>query len=134
MAFLDFLGGNVIEQVGKVADSLITSDEERMEKANEIAKAKLMAEANEDEQITKRWKSDNEHAITRLVRPFLVGYSVFMFTAVLLADGNVGEFHIREAYIPLIEGLLFTTVGGYFALRTFDKHSKRRNDKSNSED
>ncbi len=41
MGFMDFLGGGIVEAVGKVADDLITSDEERAEKENEKLKADL---------------------------------------------------------------------------------------------
>jgi len=41
MGLLDFLSGGVVEAVGKVADELITSDDERMEKENEKQRATL---------------------------------------------------------------------------------------------
>lgn len=41
MGLLDFLSGGVVEAVGKVADELITSDDERMEKENEQQRATL---------------------------------------------------------------------------------------------
>jgi len=45
MGFFDFLGGGIVEAVGKVADDLITSDEERAEKENEKLKANLSYKA-----------------------------------------------------------------------------------------
>ena len=45
MGFFDFLGGGIVEAVGKVADDLITSDEERAEKENEKLKANLAYKA-----------------------------------------------------------------------------------------
>ena len=49
MGMFDFLSGGIVEAVGKVADELITSDEERAEKENE----KLKAEQNYKLQKTK---------------------------------------------------------------------------------
>jgi len=45
MGFFDFLGGGIVEAVGKVADDLITSDEERAEKENEKLKTELAYKA-----------------------------------------------------------------------------------------
>jgi len=45
MGFFDFLGGGIVEAVGKVADDLITSDEERAEKENEKLKTNLAYKA-----------------------------------------------------------------------------------------
>jgi len=41
MGMFDFLSGGLVEAVGKVADELITSDDERLEKENEKLKAEL---------------------------------------------------------------------------------------------
>ena len=41
MGIFDFLSGGIVEAVGKVADDLITSDEERAEKENEKLKTEL---------------------------------------------------------------------------------------------
>ncbi len=49
MGFMDLLGGNIVESVGKVADELITSDEEKMEKENERLKTETMFKAREKE-------------------------------------------------------------------------------------
>jgi len=41
MGIFDFLGGGIVEAVGKIADDLTTSDEERAEKENERLKTEL---------------------------------------------------------------------------------------------
>jgi hypothetical protein len=42
-----------------------------------------------------------------------------------LLDGNVGEFSINNAYLSIYNSLLITVVGGYFAVRTIDKRTKK---------
>ena len=132
MGFFDFLGSGIVESVGKVADDLITSDEERMEKENEKLKTNLQynienkkldleAQKDENENISKRWLSDNQNMVTRLVRPFIVVYVVVVFTAIVFLDGNIGEFKINEAYIPIFQTLLVTVIGAYFGSRGFEK-------------
>ena len=121
--------GAVIDSVGKVADSLITSDEERLAMKNELVKIQLEAtlkaneQANEAEaQITERWKSDNEHLVTRLVRPFSFAWVIALFTVVIIGDTNWG-FSVKDAYIPVLETLLTTMVIAYFGGRSFEKIS-----------
>lgn len=65
MGFMDFLGGGIIEAVGKVADDLITSDEERAEKENEKFKADLQYKTEmrkSDVTETKAYLEDKQSA------------------------------------------------------------------------
>ena len=123
----------VVDSVADGLDNLFTSDEEKL-----ILKNKLQTEMNKlsieleskrieyEKELTKRWESDNQHMLTRLVRPALVVYAVVVFTIIAVADGNWWGFTVNPLYIPLFGTLLVTTVGGYFTLRTFDKHSKNK--------
>ena len=124
--------GSVIESVGKVADSLITSDQERIQLKNELVKIQLEAtlkaneQANEAEmQITERWKSDNEHLITRLVRPLSFAWVILLFSIVIIGDTNFG-FSIKDAYIPVLESLLITMTLAYFGSRGAEKMMSTR--------
>lgn len=119
----------IVDSVGKAADALITSDEERLAMKNELVKIQLEAtlkaneQANEAEaQITERWKSDNEHLITRLVRPFSYAWVILLFSVVIIGDTNWG-FSVKDAYIPVIETLLVTMTVAYFGGRSFEKVS-----------
>jgi len=65
MGFFDFLGGGIVESVGKVADALITSDEERMEKENEKQKTDLSYKAEmrkSDVRETEAYLEDTQSA------------------------------------------------------------------------
>ena len=91
-------------------------------------KAMLQEELNFDivemTELTKRLKIDNEHSITRLVRPILT-YSMFiLFLFVTLFDGNVGDFSIKELYIPVIQDLFGVMVVFYFGSRGIEKLMK----------
>ena len=121
--------GAIVDSIGKAADSLITSDEERIQLKNELVKIQLEAtlkaneQANEAEaQITERWKSDNEHIVTRLVRPLSFVWVIALFTVVIIGDTNWG-FSVKDAYIPVLETLLTTMVIAYFGGRSFEKVS-----------
>lgn len=60
MGILDFLsgGGSIVESVGKVADELITSDEERLEKENEIKKAQMNYELENKKLDSEQYKAE----------------------------------------------------------------------------
>ena len=119
----------IVDSVGSAVDKLVTSDEEKLQLKNELVKIQLEAtlkaneQANEAEaQITERWKSDNEHIITRLVRPFSFGWVIMLFSVVIIGDTNWG-FNVKDAYIPVIETLLVTMTVAYFGGRSFEKVS-----------
>lgn len=120
----------IVDSVGNAIDKLVTSDEERLAMKNELVKIQLEAtlkaneQANEAEaQITERWKSDNEHVITRLVRPISFGWVILLFSVVIVGDTNWG-FSVRDAYIPVLESLLITMVLAYFGSRGLEKIKK----------
>jgi len=75
-------------------------------------------------EITKRLVTDNEHSITRLVRP--VSYSVMflLFMACVLFDGNAGDFTIDKKYVPVIESLFWIQTTFYFGSRGLEKMMK----------
>jgi hypothetical protein len=76
-----------------------------------------------EQEVTKRWESDNksESFFNKNVRPMLVVYLVVVSTLLALGDGNIGEFKIEEHWVTLFTSLTLTAVGGYFALRTYEK-------------
>ena len=121
----------IVDSVGNAIDKLVTSDEEKLQLKNELVKIQLEAtlkaneQANEAEgQITERWKSDNEHWLTRLVRPLSYAWVILLFSSVVIMDGNIGQFKINVAYIPVIESLLITMTLAYFGARTIEKFKK----------
>ena len=121
----------VIDSVGKAIDNLVTSDEEKLKLKNELASEMnkftldMESKSNEFEQeITKRWTSDNEHLVTRLVRPISYVFVLVVFAVILFTDGNIGEFKINESYIPVIETLLATMTVAYFGSRGIEKSIK----------
>ena len=55
---LDFLGGGVVKQVGDVLDNLTTSEEEKLEAKRKMEEVLMQAEAQAQEQVTRRWEAD----------------------------------------------------------------------------
>lgn len=80
----------------------------------------------ENQEITKRWDSDNKSgsAFARLIRPLIVTYLIFVSTVLAMLDGNVSDFTVKSVWADLFVLLCITAVGGYFALRTYEKKTK----------
>jgi len=123
---------SLVDSVGNAVDKLVTSDQEKLQLKNELVKIKLEASQRAEEQalqldkeITQRWKSDNEHALTRLVRPAAYAWMMFLFTIIVLLDGNLtmfgATFSVDKAYVPVIQALMMTMTIAYFGSRGIEK-------------
>ncbi len=124
---LSFLGGNTIEKIGDVVDKLSTSDEERMEAKRMMKQILLDAEAKGQEQVTRRWEADmkSDNWLSKNIRPLICIFLTAMFIIISIFDGNLGEFVISPAYIPIYQTLLITVYGAYFARRSIEKIRKK---------
>ena len=102
----------------------IRGDDEISDFDKELLLKELELDMVEMEEATKRLQSDNQYMITRLVRPVSFVLMLLMFISIVLFDGNVGEFTINEAYIPVIQSLFSIMVIFYFSSRGIEKISK----------
>ena len=75
-------------------------------------------------EITKMLAMDNEHSITRMIRPVSYAAMFILFMSVVLLDGNLGTFSIDKAYIPVIQSLFGTMTIFYFGSRGLEKVAK----------
>lgn len=124
---IQWLTGGVIKEVGKVIDDLVTTDEERLAAKEKIQKILEQADKEAQEQVTERWKYDmqSDSFLSKNIRPIVLIYLTIIFTALCFTDGNIGEFKIAEAYIPIFQTLLVTVYGAYFVGRSWEKASKK---------
>lgn len=105
----------IVEGVGGTIDKFIQTPEE---------KAQLKAEL--ESEISRRWDADaaGKSWLARNVRPLSLVWALCIFTIMLFTDGNVGDFKIQDAYIPVFQTVLITILGGYFVARSFDKRGR----------
>jgi hypothetical protein len=132
--FSKMVSGSVdktVDSVGTALDGLFTSDEERLQakqlitsEMNKFKTTVIKAQGKHDAEITARWKSDNEHSVTRLVRPISYIAVLVVFFIIAFADGNLGNFTLNEKYIPVFEGLLSIMTIAYFGSRGAEKVTK----------
>jgi len=133
MGFLDFLSNGIVNSVGKVADELITSDEERLEKENEKLKANIQYKLenkkldydllkNENDNITERWVSDNQgNFLTKSVRPLTLYYLLGVTTIMAFIDGNFMGLHINSAFIDMYQLLMVSVFSAFFGGKTIER-------------
>lgn len=138
MGILDFFSGGVVESVGKVADGLFTSDEERLEKEIEMQKTKSVYSLEDKKQefglvrdemaqTTSRWVSDNQgNFLTKSVRPLTLIYLIVIISALAILDGNqlIENFNIKSSWVSLFEGLTMLVFGAFFGGKTIERLKK----------
>ena len=129
---ISWLTGGLIKEVGSVIDSLTTTKEEKLEIKKQLQVILEKAEANAQTEITSRWKSDmsSDSFLSKNIRPMVLIYLTFIFSLLAFTDGNIGEFKIAEAYIPIFQTLLVTAYGAYFVGRSWEKSRKIMNNKA----
>ena len=124
---IKILGGNVIEKVGGVIDNLTTTEEERLEAKRQMEEVLMQAESQAQEQVTRRWEADmkSDNWLSKNIRPLICIFLTAMFIIISIFDGNLGEFVISPAYVPIYQTLLITVYGAYFAGRSIEKIRKK---------
>lgn len=124
---LSLITGGLIKDVGGVIDSLTTTEEERLEAKQKLQELLEKADQDAQSQITERWKLDmqSDSFLSKNIRPLVLVYLTFIFTALSFFDGNIGGFQVAEEYIPIFQSLLITVYGAYFVGRTWEKSKKQ---------
>jgi len=119
------LAGNLtgIKQLSKLGDA-IRGDKNLPEADKSILLQEMENDMVEMVEVTKRLAMDNEHSITRMIRPVSYAAMFVLFMCVVLFDGNLGEFVIDKAYVPVIQSLFGTMTIFYFGSRGLEKVAK----------
>jgi len=93
----------------------------------EEVRAKIDAEIAFQNNVTERWKADmgGDVKLAKLIRPatLIALMSMFMVTMVLDSLDNL-PFNVKDSYVSLLEILMLTSFGAYFAGRTIEKSKK----------
>lgn len=93
----------------------------------EEVKAKLDAEVQFQNNVTERWKSDmgGDVKLAKYIRPVTLICLMVMFMATMIADSmDAWPFNVKDSYVSLLEILMLTAFGAYFAGRTIEKYKK----------
>ena len=77
--------------------------------------------------MTERWKADmgGDIKLAKYIRPvtLIALMTMFMVTMVMDSLDNL-LFNVKDSYVSLLEILMLTSFGAYFAGRTIEKSRK----------
>jgi len=93
----------------------------------EEAKAMLEAEVQFQNNVTERWKADmgSDVKLAKYIRPITHIALMFMFMLTMVFDSlDNWPFNVKDSYVSLLEILMLTSFGAYFAGRTIEKTRK----------
>ena len=118
-----WLTGSVIKEIGNAVDKLTTTEEEKLIIKKQVQEILEQADNNAQIQVTDRWKADmaSDSWLAKNIRPMILVFLTFVFSALAFTDGNIGEFKIAKEYIPIFQTLLVTVYGAYFVGRSWEK-------------
>lgn len=90
-------------------------------------KAVVDAEIRAQDNVTERWKADasTDAKLAKLIRPVMLIVLCLFYMILTVWDGVDPQFMPPENYINLLEILMLTVFGAYFAGRTIEKTRKK---------
>ena len=77
--------------------------------------------------VTERWKADmgSDVKLAKLIRPLTLIALMIMFALTMTADSiDAWPFTVKDSYVDLLQILMMTAFGAYFAGRTIEKAKK----------
>ena len=91
------------------------------------AQAMVDAEVQFQNNVTERWKADmgSDVKLAKLIRPVTLIALMSMFMVTMVADSmDNWAFNVKDSYVDLLQILMLTAFGAYFAGRTIEKAKK----------
>jgi hypothetical protein len=90
---------------------------------SEEFQALVQAEMRAQENVTERWKADaaSDVKLAKLIRPVMLIALCLFYMILTVWDGVDPQFMPPQNYISLLEILMLTVFGAYFAGRTVEK-------------
>jgi len=126
MAILGNILGNLLGKADTIIDEVITSQEEKLKLKNELQKIIQEQEALIEQEVTKRWESDNLQSswLPRNIRPLVLAWLVVSTTLLIFIDAGVITFKVEEQWVDLLQIVLITCIGAYLDPRELEKINK----------
>lgn len=136
-AWLKSKAPQVLEVIGEVvpdagAFSLIRKlafNDSNLSSQDKIELESVIQEEEVDfqQEVTERWKADmkSDSYLAKNVRPMMLIALVVFYMAITIWDGISQKFMPPQNYIDLLELLMLTAFGAYFAGRSVEKTFKK---------
>ena len=117
---------SLIGNASEIIDEVVTTKEEKLALKNKMREILANAESNAQQQVTRRWEADAKAGwLPANIRPLTLIFLTFVFVVISMFDGNIGEFKISSAYIPIYQTLLLCVYSAYFAGRSIEKIKRK---------
>jgi len=94
---------------------------------SEEAQRIINAEVKFQENVSARWAADmgSDVKLAKLIRPLTLIALMTMFMLTMVFDSmDTLAFNVKDSYVSLLEILMLTAFGAYFAGRTIEKVKK----------
>ena len=115
--------GKVLPQAGKIIDDLHTSKEEKMAARQKLEELLVSAEQEAQKEVSARWAAalKSDAWVPKNISPLTLIFLTVVFVVISVFDGNIGQFSITDAYVPVYQTLLMVVYSAYFAGRSIEK-------------
>ena len=128
-AVLDVVGELLPDQgaLGIVKNLLDKGDPLSHEEQMEFARYEMELLKAEQDAVTRRWEADmgSDVKLAKLIRPLTLIALLLLFLTLVVADSVEGwAFDVKPSYIDLLQVLMLTAFGAYFAGRSLEKTRK----------
>lgn len=112
--------GNGLQAIGRLIEGRSDVPEEDKLEFMQMLRDE---EINAQQQVSERWKSDmqSDVKLAKLIRPLSLIFCLALYTLVMVWDSADPTFQVRDTYLSILELLLMTIFGAYFAGRTIEK-------------
>lgn len=128
---LDVVGDMLPDQgIMGVVKRLVDSDPDiSAQDKLEFERLSAQVEIARQEAVTRRWEADmsSDVAIAKVIRPSIMIVLLVFFMVVTVWDAVSVDFMPRENFIDLLQVLMLTVFGAYFAGRTIEKTTTNKN-------
>ena len=83
----------------------------------------VSAEQEAQKEVSARWDADlkSDAWLPKNIRPLTLIFLTVVFVVISVFDGNIGQFSITDAYVPVYQTLLMVVYSAYFAGRSIEK-------------
>lgn len=117
-------GGNIAEKISGIIDKHTFSKVEKAEFEKEMEEIFIKAEADMQQNVTDRWKTDmnSDSWLSKNVRPLILVWCIVVFSLAGILDSiDSVPFHIGELWNDTFEKVMMAVVLAYFGGRTTEK-------------
>ena len=126
---LDVVGDVLPDQgvLGMVKNMVDKDPSVSAEDKLEFEKLKQQQEVEAQKQVTERWKADmgSDVKLAKMIRPVTLIALMTMFMVTMVADSmDNWACNVKDSYVELLQILMLTAFGAYFAGRTIEKAKK----------